>query len=303
MEYIIIDGGSTDQTISIIEKYQENITYWVSEKDNGQSDAINKGLEKATGDIVNWLNSDDYYFPNTLSLVAAKFSESEHINCVVGRSRLFSGKETVGEHRTYIADNLVDTLRKPTIEQPSTFFSRKAIRQMGDLSEELHYCMDKEWWIKYLLKFGIEGVKVSDDFYVNFRHHDESKTISGTNPFYNDHANILYSILSKSGVYDYANILKIKYEIYDNYSFNGEIDSITSNELRRISFYFLLKQSRLIFAKKDFDFAKEVLKVSEEFSDDLNDEEIIYLEELKRKLKSKNWLIYRLRRRIKYIQK
>jgi glycosyltransferase involved in cell wall biosynthesis len=70
LEYIVIDGGSTDNTVEIIKKYQNNISYWVSEKDKGQTHAINKGFEKATGDIVAYLNSDDVYMPYSFSVVA-----------------------------------------------------------------------------------------------------------------------------------------------------------------------------------------------------------------------------------------
>src|SRR3990172_6693239 len=75
LEYIIIDGGSTDNSIDIIKKYEKHLTFWVSEKDKGQCDAINKGLKKCTGDIFNWLNSDDHYFPGTLQKVAESFSQ------------------------------------------------------------------------------------------------------------------------------------------------------------------------------------------------------------------------------------
>ena len=70
LEYIIMDGGSTDNTVEVIMKYADKITFWVSEKDKGQADAINRGFKKATGDILCWLNSDDYYFSETLKYVA-----------------------------------------------------------------------------------------------------------------------------------------------------------------------------------------------------------------------------------------
>ena len=77
LEYIIIDGGSTDGTVEIIQKYEDKIAYWVSEPDNGQSEAINKGIAKATGDIFNWVNADDYLESNALSQVAKAFSTNE----------------------------------------------------------------------------------------------------------------------------------------------------------------------------------------------------------------------------------
>ena len=75
LEYIIIDGGSADNSVDIIKKYEKHLAYWVSEKDKGQTNAINKGLKIATGDIVNWLNSDDYYEPDALHKVADAFDE------------------------------------------------------------------------------------------------------------------------------------------------------------------------------------------------------------------------------------
>src|SRR5688572_2633651 len=94
LEYIIIDGGSTDNSTEIIRKYADRITYWISEPDKGQSDAINKGLKLATGDIVNWLNSDDYYEPGALFKVAEAFNNPE-VNVFAGRSHLFTGVDTI----------------------------------------------------------------------------------------------------------------------------------------------------------------------------------------------------------------
>ena len=88
LEYIIIDGGSSDSTVEVIKKYESKIDFWVSEKDKGQADAINRGFAKATGDILCWLNSDDYFFPDTLKYVASQlniekkeilFGEVDHI--------------------------------------------------------------------------------------------------------------------------------------------------------------------------------------------------------------------------------
>jgi glycosyltransferase involved in cell wall biosynthesis len=74
LEYIIMDGGSKDNTVEVIKKYEKHITYWVSERDKGQSDAINKGFARATGDVINWLNSDDYYAKGTLQKVGEVFT-------------------------------------------------------------------------------------------------------------------------------------------------------------------------------------------------------------------------------------
>ena len=83
LEYIIIDGGSTDNSVEIIKKYEKNISYWVSEKDHGQSNAINKGLAIATGDIVAWLNSDDQYCEKSLDIISNTFKQHPEINIVL----------------------------------------------------------------------------------------------------------------------------------------------------------------------------------------------------------------------------
>src|SRR5918993_651690 len=76
IEYIVVDGGSTDGSVELIKKYQNRFAYWVSEKDNGQADAINKGLARASGEILAWLNSDDYYLPNSISSAVKVFEEN-----------------------------------------------------------------------------------------------------------------------------------------------------------------------------------------------------------------------------------
>ena len=93
LEYIIIDGGSTDGTVEIIKKYEQQLTYWISEPDKGQTDAINKGFAKCTGEIFNWINSDDYYSPNSLHIVAEVFSENPTAKVVCGLENGFYNEQ------------------------------------------------------------------------------------------------------------------------------------------------------------------------------------------------------------------
>ena len=150
LEYMIFDGGSSDNTVEVIRKYEKNLNFWVSERDNGQSDAINKGLRIASGDIVNWLNSDDYYEPNCLNIIGKQF-ENSNVSAVCGRSNLFKGaREVVGESSgtDVYRNNLAKTIGWSRIDQPATFFRKTALDQMGLLAVDLHYVMDKEWWIR-----------------------------------------------------------------------------------------------------------------------------------------------------------
>lgn len=178
LEYIIIDGGSTDETVDIIKKYQGHLAYWVSEKDDGQSEAINKGLALATGDVVNWLNSDDFYEPGALHVVAEAFQD-QNVNVVCGRSRIFynnHSEERISKGTDVYNWNLAKTIGWARIDQPETFFRKSAIDKIGPLNTDFHYVMDKEWWIRYLLMFGLSGVRKSEEVIVNFRIHDKSKT-------------------------------------------------------------------------------------------------------------------------------
>jgi Glycosyltransferases involved in cell wall biogenesis len=194
LEYIIIDGGSTDQSVDIIKKYSKYLAYWISEKDNGQSDAINKGLLKCTGDIVNWLNSDDYYQPGCLHHIAEVFMD-QSISCYSGKSRVFSEQsETFTNGTDVYKDNYIKTMGWARIDQPETFFRKKVWDDIGVLNTNCHFIMDKEWWLRYLITNGIGGIYKDDKVLVNFRIHENSKTGSQKEKFLKETIDLYYSI-------------------------------------------------------------------------------------------------------------
>lgn len=178
LEYIIIDGGSTDGSLETIHKYNDHIHYWVSEKDNGQSDAINKGLKRATGEIVAWLNSDDQYVEDALWHIADIYREHSDANLIIGngyRKAWPSGElqrfcpRHVAFNRNALAEGLDYVL------QPSTFFTKKALEEHGYLREDLNYTMDWELW--YRLSAG--RVVVTDQPLSYSREYSQTKTSSG----------------------------------------------------------------------------------------------------------------------------
>lgn len=197
LEYMVIDGGSQDNSVEIIKKYEKYLAFWVSEKDKGQSDAINKGLQRATGEVFNWLNSDDYYEKNTLQIVAEAFQNAQ-TNVLCGRSRIFFSENNQTSHYSSGTDiyknNLAKTIGWARIDQPETFFRTSAIKQMGLLNPKFHYVMDKEWWIRYLFLFGLDGTQKIDDILVNFRLHQNSKTISQQEGFQEETSSIYSEI-------------------------------------------------------------------------------------------------------------
>ena len=144
LEYIIIDGGSTDGSVEIIRKYEPWLAFWISERDKGQSDAINKGWARATGDILAWLNSDDYYMPGTFGRVAQVFHEvGLRVGLVHGLCGWVLPDGTISQ---YIGKplNLVEMLplARSAVVQPSSFYRAQIVRQVSGLADDLHLSMD-----------------------------------------------------------------------------------------------------------------------------------------------------------------
>jgi len=245
LEYIIIDGGSTDNSVEIIKKYEKYINYWISEPDEGQSDAINKGVKLATGAIVNWLNSDDYYSKDTFEIISELFQEPT-VKVVCGKSRLFNEKETVGNTpgTDWYPDNLEKTMGWARIDQPETFFRKSAFDKVGFLNTSLHYLMDREWWIRYLLFFGLDGIVNTDETLVNFRLHDTSKTVSQKCEFQHDHDAIFYSLALRSSFHEVAQLIQELFTINHDYTFPRDKNLLRNNELiKRVLNYYLLHRA------------------------------------------------------------
>lgn len=182
LEHIVIDGGSSDQSVKIIKKYEPWLTYWVSEKDRGQSHAINKGMARATGEIVAWLNSDDLYLPLTLSRVANAWE--------TGKTHWLVGKIIVGkslgspETRTLLSSSrsfleiaafwLVRERNLQTLIQPEVFVSRQAWQAVDGVFEKLHLAMDYHLWTKMVAMGYVPTILPEEIAF--FRIHSNQKT-------------------------------------------------------------------------------------------------------------------------------
>ena len=144
LEFIIIDGGSSDETVEIIRRYESRIAYWVSEKDHGQTHAVNKGLEKATGDIVGWINSDDIYLPWTFREVVRAFRDDADLGLVWG-GRILIGEDTsvlgFSFPRQFIPESMVFCINSET-----TFWRRGVGVKVGALDESLRFAMDLDFF-------------------------------------------------------------------------------------------------------------------------------------------------------------
>ncbi len=148
IEYIVVDGGSTDGSLRIIRSYAQRLTWWVSEADAGQAEAINKGIAHASGDIVAWLNSDDYYLPGAIRSAATLLGAHPAVDMVYGNLLAVDAGGRTINLLTYGQLSLEDLLCFQIIGQPAVFFRRRAFDEAGGLDVRFHFLLDHQLWIK-----------------------------------------------------------------------------------------------------------------------------------------------------------
>jgi glycosyltransferase involved in cell wall biosynthesis len=187
LEYFVLDGGSTDETVSILKKYDEYIDFWTSAPDKGQAAAINKGFAMASGEILTWLNSDDTYEPGVLAAVGNAFQENPGFDVVSGRCRIWYGdnrNKLVAPSPLRSFDDFLkiktNWMNDRLIVQPEAFFRRKAFERVGRIREELFYCFDTCMWMDMAKKGCI--FHSIDQHWANLRIHKAQKiqNISGS---------------------------------------------------------------------------------------------------------------------------
>jgi glycosyltransferase involved in cell wall biosynthesis len=180
LEYIVIDGGSNDGSVEIIQRYAPHLTYWISEPDAGQTDAIIKGFAKSSGVILNWLNSDDLLLPNSLLAVAQAYQESQ-ADIIVGEDLHFRGDrpDIPVFHFRPAHYNYPECYQFWKSEfryhQPCTFFSKKIYERSGGLNRDLHYLMDYDLYCRILEQQDIKLTYLPQPLSA-FRLHDSTKT-------------------------------------------------------------------------------------------------------------------------------
>jgi GT2 family glycosyltransferase len=148
IEYLVVDGASPDGSVEIIKKYRSKLAYWVSENDSGQGNAINKGLARATGEIVAWLNSDDYYLPGAVSAAVKILDENPEVVLVYGNMLAVDEHGNAFNTLEYRQLTLRDFLCFQIIGQPAVFFRREVLEKTGMLEPTFHFLLDHHLWIR-----------------------------------------------------------------------------------------------------------------------------------------------------------
>jgi len=148
IEYIVIDGASTDGSVDIIKKYQDRLVYWVTEKDSGQAEAVNKGFMHATGEIVAWINSDDYYFSGAVASAVKAFESHPEAGMIYGDTVAVDEKGEFIHFPKYAQWNLEDLLMFNIIGQPAVFMRRDILLKTGYLDPSFHYLLDHQLWVR-----------------------------------------------------------------------------------------------------------------------------------------------------------
>jgi glycosyltransferase involved in cell wall biosynthesis len=175
VEYIVIDGGSSDDSRGILQRYSDRLAYWVSEPDGGQAAAINKGLRRAHGVVWAWLNSDDVYAPAALARAARFLAEHDEIDIVYGDVRFVdeTGRE-LGTMSAWDFDPKLQMCATNLVLQPACFFRRAIFENVGGLDETLHFALDYDLWVRMVIA-GARFAHVSE-VWADYRLHPESKT-------------------------------------------------------------------------------------------------------------------------------
>ena len=184
IEFILVDGGSKDNSLEIIRRYQEHFAWWVSEKDKGHADGLNKGFAHATGQILAWLNSDDTYFPGAISEAAAFLVEHPEVGMVYSDCDLIDDEgRNIGKFASRQTDYHRLLRGSVHIPQATTFFRADLWRQVGPLDLSLFFSFDYDLWVRL--------AKVSELRYVprrwaSFRMHERGKSVVNDDQCYPD---------------------------------------------------------------------------------------------------------------------
>lgn len=209
LEYIVIDGGSTDGSVDILRKYSPWLNFWVSEPDHGQSHALAKGLARATGVWFNWINSDDYLQPGALAaLVTAAEAPGSVAVAVSGCTANLRGRDFFGDYGAHLSPAWPDCLFNLRVNQPGSLLRLAAVQQAGGIREDLHLVMDLDLWLRILRRHGPTAFRSISTPVAVYRYHEASKTCAGDDVFALEEFAVLADLVESAAGTEHTSALR-----------------------------------------------------------------------------------------------
>ena len=260
LEYLIFDGGSNDNTVPILKKYDEQITYWESKKDKGQTHAINKGFEKASGEIITWINSDDVLMPNVLFEIAKVFNETiAEVGVIHGASIPFNDKKEYEPDYGFIPCTKERCLAGMAFPQPASFIRKKYWDSLHPIAENLHFGMDYELFSKLSLVCEFKHI---DLVISKNRLHVNSKTLSNQMGFYFDWHQVFCQRLKDLNLKELSKLLEDKLPNKLNEDVFTQPNTISNIKInsKELVFYHYCYLYKYAYWSADFKRAKKIKK-------------------------------------------
>lgn len=303
VEHIVMDGGSIDGSRAIIERHAARLAWWCSERDKGQSEAINKGLAHASGDVFTWVNSDDALLPGALRTVADAFAADPAL-LVLSGTLIHRGPDGERPFRNIIDPGDPHRLFcDPVINQPAMYFRTEAVRAVGGVDPAIRYVMDLELWWQLLFRFGTEHIRTVPQPLAMFRLHAESKTTTSHAGFLAETASILHGMCMATGQPALASALVQAHPPV--HGLRGvPVEMRHASIVRDMTVHFLLKWHGVVHGRNDYLAMKALRRVPEM-------DKVRFLDagmaarwgSVASQVAAPSWTLFRLRRKLKHLRR